>query len=58
MTKDRQECLSLGCNEHVSKPIDWALLLNRLSELLQIGVKTQPFEDHNPRDLASQPFCS
>jgi PAS domain S-box-containing protein len=51
MTKDRQECLSLGCNEHVSKPIDWALLLNRLSELLQSGIKTQTSEDQARKDF-------
>ena len=30
MPEDREECLRLGCDEHVSKPVDWA----RLAELL------------------------
>ncbi|MGC8642509.1 MAG: ATP-binding protein [Isosphaeraceae bacterium] len=34
MSKDREECLSLGCNEHISKPIDWDLFLGKLAGLL------------------------
>ena len=34
MSKDREECLSLGCDEHISKPIDWDLFLRKLSGLL------------------------
>ena len=32
--KDRDECLGLGCDDHISKPIDWDRFLLRLSELL------------------------
>jgi PAS domain S-box-containing protein len=34
MSKDREECLSLGCDEHISKPIDWGPFLSKLSDLL------------------------
>lgn len=33
MAEDREQCLGLGCTEHVSKPIDWAALLDLLARL-------------------------
>jgi PAS domain S-box-containing protein len=35
MSKDREECLSLGCDDHVSKPIDFDQFLVKLSRLLE-----------------------
>jgi PAS domain S-box-containing protein len=34
MSKDRDECLALGCDDHFSKPIDWDRFFLKLSELL------------------------
>jgi two-component system CheB/CheR fusion protein len=34
MSQDREECLSLGCDDHVSKPIDWDRFLVMLSRHL------------------------
>ncbi len=34
MTEDRDECLRLGCDAHVSKPIDWTRLGTLLSDRL------------------------
>lgn len=34
MSIDRDECLSIGCDEHVSKPVDWNLLFTKLADLL------------------------
>ena len=34
MAQDRDECLGLGCDDHITKPIDWDKFLLRLSELL------------------------
>ena len=30
LDQDRQECLGIGCSEHITKPIDW----NRLAAIL------------------------
>jgi CheY-like chemotaxis protein len=37
MTKDREECLKLGCDDHISKPIQWDRFFLRLSQLLHAG---------------------
>ena len=37
MAEDREECLRLGCDEHVSKPVDWERLGGRIAELLNHG---------------------
>ena len=34
MSKDREECLSLGCDDFISKPIEFDRLLARLTRLL------------------------
>ena len=34
MAKDREECLDLGCDDHITKPIEWHRFFHRLSELL------------------------
>jgi PAS domain S-box-containing protein len=34
MTRDRDECLALGCDDHFSKPIEWDRFFLKLSELL------------------------
>jgi CheY-like chemotaxis protein len=31
---DRRECLRFGCNDHISKPIDWSLLAAKLQKWL------------------------
>jgi CheY-like chemotaxis protein len=36
MTKDRDECLRMGCDDHISKPIDWDRFLRKLVQLLGI----------------------
>jgi PAS domain S-box-containing protein len=35
MAKDREECLSLGCDDFISKPIEFDRLLDRLTRLLE-----------------------
>ncbi len=35
MSKDREECLSLGCDDFISKPIEFDRLFARLSRLLE-----------------------
>ncbi|HKM53152.1 MAG TPA: ATP-binding protein, partial [Isosphaeraceae bacterium] len=37
MTKDREECLKLGCDDHISKPIQWDRFFLKLSQLLHAG---------------------
>jgi PAS domain S-box-containing protein len=34
MTEDREECLALGCDEFVSKPVEWDRFLAKLTRLL------------------------
>ncbi len=34
MSKDRDECLSLGCDDHISKPIEWDRFYRKLIQLL------------------------
>jgi PAS domain S-box-containing protein len=34
MDQDREECLGLGCDEHISKPVDWKVLFGKLGRLL------------------------
>ena len=34
MSEDRDECLALGCDEFVSKPIEWDRFLAKLTRLL------------------------
>jgi PAS domain S-box-containing protein len=34
MPEDREECLRFGCDDHVSKPIDWEQLLSKLADHL------------------------
>jgi CheY-like chemotaxis protein len=34
MSQDRDECLRLGCNEHISKPIEWDRFFIKLQGLL------------------------
>ncbi|MBV8487446.1 MAG: response regulator [Planctomycetaceae bacterium] len=34
MSKDREECLRIGCDDHVSKPIQWDRFFLKLSQLL------------------------
>ena len=41
MPEDRLECLRFGCDEYVSKPIDWDSLLVLLAGLLARPVTTQ-----------------
>ncbi len=35
MSQDREECLRLGCNEHISKPIEWDRFFRELAVLLK-----------------------
>ena len=35
MSKDREECLRLGCDDFISKPIEFDRLLARLTRLLE-----------------------
>ncbi len=34
MTEDRDECLAMGCDDFVSKPIEWGRFLDKLARLL------------------------
>ena len=34
MSKDRDECLRLGCDDHISKPIEWDRFFRKLIQLL------------------------
>ena len=34
MSEDRDECLGLGCDDYMSKPIEWDLFFRKLTELL------------------------
>ena len=34
MTNDREECLKIGCDDHISKPIQWDRFFLTLSQLL------------------------
>ena len=34
MSEDRDECLRLGCDDFISKPIDWDRLMSKLTRLL------------------------
>ncbi len=34
MSEDREECLAIGCDEFVSKPIEWDRFLNKLTKLV------------------------
>lgn len=34
MRQDREECLRLGCDEHISKPVEWDLFFRKLARLL------------------------
>jgi PAS domain S-box-containing protein len=42
--EDRAECLSVGCNEHVSKPIDWSRVVRLLSQFRGSSVVAIPGE--------------
>jgi PAS domain S-box-containing protein len=33
LEEDREECLRIGCNDHISKPIDWPQLLGLIDRL-------------------------
>jgi CheY-like chemotaxis protein len=35
MPEDRLDCLRFGCDGHVSKPVDWAVLLALMGRLLE-----------------------
>jgi CheY-like chemotaxis protein len=35
MNEDREECLRLGCDDFVSKPIDWDRFFAKLTRLLE-----------------------
>jgi CheY-like chemotaxis protein len=35
MPEDRLDCLRSGCDDHVSKPVDWAVLFALMSRLLE-----------------------
>ena len=35
MSKDRDECLRLGCDDHISKPIEWDHFFRKLAALLK-----------------------
>jgi CheY-like chemotaxis protein len=41
MSEDRDECLRLGCDDFVSKPIEWDRLLSKLTRLLALK-KSKP----------------
>ena len=34
MSEDREECLGLGCDDFISKPIEWDRFLAKLTRLL------------------------
>jgi len=34
MSKDRDECLRLGCDDQISKPIEWDRFFHKLTQLL------------------------
>ena len=45
MSKDRDECLALGCDDHFSKPIEWDRFFLKLSELLAGPMSFQTVDD-------------
>jgi CheY-like chemotaxis protein len=45
MSKDREECLKLGCDDHVSKPIEWDHFFRKLILLLGVRTEAQPVTD-------------
>jgi PAS domain S-box-containing protein len=45
MSEDRDECLRLGCDDFVSKPIEWDRLLSKLTRLL--AAKNGAFGRHS-----------
>ena len=52
MSKDRDECLRLGCDDHISKPIEWDRFFRKLIQLLgtQNGdVGCARFDHHSRR---------
>jgi CheY-like chemotaxis protein len=48
MVEDREECLRLGCDDHLSKPIDWGLLASIIARRLAPKANARP-EPHASR---------
>jgi CheY-like chemotaxis protein len=47
MNEDREDCLRLGCNDFISKPIEWDRLLAKVQGLL---AAKRPGENATPSD--------
>jgi PAS domain S-box-containing protein len=45
MSKDREECLNLGCDDHISKPIQWDRFFSKLTQLLAVPNGSQGQDD-------------
>ena len=57
MSKDRDECLSLGCDDHISKPIDWNLFFRKLAKLLGAGAGSDLRPSNSARSAGLRPHA-
>ena len=51
MADDRVRCISAGCDDYITKPVNAELLIEKLSKIFAQPLKSEHFSNHQSSDL-------